>query len=209
MQRVLAACPVTDTREGEIIAVPDGVELLFVAFGVVVSILPQHRRPFVGFFAGEGDLLTAPHAATQLQALRDSRVVLVDEAARTELLADRESADTLSRALAATIVEREETLSHLAEPVHRDRVLGRLVQLAWKFGRVTPHGVRIELPLTHQLLASAVGAARETVSVALRDLQREGIVSRHGRNYLVALSALDAATRKATQADDLPGGDGE
>jgi CRP-like cAMP-binding protein len=207
MQRLLAACPVTDTRAGEIVAIPDGVALLFVTSGVVVSIVGQHRRPFVGFFAGEGDVLTAPHDTAQLQALRNARVALVDEAARAELLADRESADALARALAAAVVEREETLSHLAEPVHRDRVLGRLVQLARKFGRVTPHGVRIELPLTHQLLASAIGAARETVSVALRDLQREGIVTRHGRSYLIALSALNLAAPQARQADDRATGD--
>jgi CRP-like cAMP-binding protein len=52
---------------------------------------------------------------------------------------------------------------------------------------VAPDGIRLDLPLTHQLLADAVGAARETVTVALRDLRQKGIVERKGRTYILKL----------------------
>jgi CRP/FNR family transcriptional regulator, cyclic AMP receptor protein len=70
-------------------------------------------------------------------------------------------------------------------------VLAKLVQLARKFGRVTPDGIRLDIPLTHQLLADAVGAARETVTVALRDLRQNGMVERTGRTYLLKLPPQD------------------
>jgi len=55
--------------------------------------------------------------------------------------------------------------------------------------------VRTALPLTHDLLARAVGSSRETVTLAMRELRREGFVTRLGRSYLVRVQAraLDAA----------------
>jgi len=70
---------------------------------------------------------------------------------------------------------------HLAV-CHMRRVDERLLIVLWHFadrwGHVTPSGVVIPLPLTHALLAKVVGAQRPTVSTAIADMQREGLVSR-------------------------------
>jgi CRP-like cAMP-binding protein len=58
---------------------------------------------------------------------------------------------------------------------------------------VTPDGIRLDLPLTHQLLADAVGAARETVSLTVRQLQRAGVVERAGRTYVLKLPPRELA----------------
>jgi CRP-like cAMP-binding protein len=71
--------------------------------------------------------------------------------------------------------------------------LAKLLQLGRKFGRVRPEGIRLDLPLTYQLLADAVGAARETVSLPLRQLQRAGIVERVGRTYALKLPPRELA----------------
>ena len=49
-----------------------------------------------------------------------------------------------------------------------------LWSLAGRWGRVTPDGVRIDLPLTHQLIADLAGAARPPVTTALGELERAG-----------------------------------
>jgi CRP/FNR family transcriptional regulator, cyclic AMP receptor protein len=70
---------------------------------------------------------------------------------------------------------------HLAV-CHMRRVDERLLIVLWhladRWGHVTPSGVVIPLPLTHALLAKVVGAQRPTVSTAIADMQREGLVSR-------------------------------
>ena len=68
---------------------------------------------------------------------------------------------------------------------HVDRVRAKLVQLACDHGRVGRDGVRLDIPLTHELLGEMVGSARETVTRALDELQAEGFVVRRGRSYRI------------------------
>jgi CRP/FNR family transcriptional regulator, cyclic AMP receptor protein len=59
-----------------------------------------------------------------------------------------------------------------------DRLLLTLWHLAERWGRVHRDGIVLPLPLGHQRLADLVGAHRPTVTTALGDLAREGIVGR-------------------------------
>jgi CRP/FNR family cyclic AMP-dependent transcriptional regulator len=63
----------------------------------------------------------------------------------------------------------------------------RLVLLMWhlaaRWGRVEPGGVRLALPLTHQLLGHLVSAERPSVSHALARLAKAGLVSGHGDEW--------------------------
>ena len=65
------------------------------------------------------------------------------------------------------------------------RVWLRLVvwHLAARWGRVEPGGIRLPLPLTHQLLGHLVGAERPSVSHALSRLARAGLVTGHGDEW--------------------------
>lgn len=63
----------------------------------------------------------------------------------------------------------------------------RLVLLMWhlaaRWGRVEPGGVRLALPLTHQLLGHLVSAERPSVSHALARLAKAGLVSGQGDEW--------------------------
>jgi CRP/FNR family transcriptional regulator, cyclic AMP receptor protein len=63
----------------------------------------------------------------------------------------------------------------------------RLALLLWhlgaRWGKVEPGGVRLSLPLTHQLLGWLVGAERPSVSHALARLANAGLVSGHGDEW--------------------------
>jgi len=157
---LLSHCPVVATREGQTIDVPPETSLLVVASGLVLSTLVLPHRRFVAFFVGDGDLLPPPVDGNALEALRPARVIVVDEETRRTLLADPDAADEVVNGLAAGLREREESLSHLAELVHRDRVLAKLVQLARKFGRVTPDGIRLDMPLTPAVADAPLVASR-------------------------------------------------
>jgi CRP/FNR family transcriptional regulator, cyclic AMP receptor protein len=63
----------------------------------------------------------------------------------------------------------------------------RLALLLWhlaaRWGRVEPGGIRLPLPLTHQLLGRLIGAERPSVSHALSRLARAGLVTGHGDQW--------------------------
>jgi CRP-like cAMP-binding protein len=57
-----------------------------------------------------------------------------------------------------------------------DRIQLLFWQLADRYGRVGPEGVRLDLRLTHELIGHLVGAHRPSVSVALARLQDAGVL---------------------------------
>ncbi len=63
----------------------------------------------------------------------------------------------------------------------------RLALLLWhlaaRWGRVERGGVRLPLPLTHQLLGRLIGAERPSVSHALARLAHSGLVTGHGDEW--------------------------
>jgi CRP/FNR family transcriptional regulator, cyclic AMP receptor protein len=68
------------------------------------------------------------------------------------------------------------------------RVAARLVELAERYGRQGERGVRIDLPITQEELASWVGSSREAVNKALHTLRGLGWVETERR----AITVLDA-----------------
>ena len=59
-----------------------------------------------------------------------------------------------------------------------DRLLLTLWHLAERWGKVTPDGILVPLPLSHQRLAEIVGAHRPSVTTAMGALAKAGRVSR-------------------------------
>ncbi len=63
----------------------------------------------------------------------------------------------------------------------------RLILLLWhlgaRWGKVEPGGIRLPLPLTHQLLGRLVAAERPSVSHALGRLSAAGLVTGHGNEW--------------------------
>ncbi|HWG09350.1 MAG TPA: Crp/Fnr family transcriptional regulator [Solirubrobacteraceae bacterium] len=68
-----------------------------------------------------------------------------------------------------------------------DRLLLVLWQLADRLGKVTPEGVLLDFPLTHDLLAAMVGARRPSVSVAVGRLTDQGQVRPRPRSRWLLL----------------------
>jgi CRP/FNR family cyclic AMP-dependent transcriptional regulator len=59
-----------------------------------------------------------------------------------------------------------------------DRLLLSLWHLSERWGRVVPEGIVVPLPLPHQRLADLVGAQRPSVTTAMGELTRAGVLSR-------------------------------
>ena len=138
-------------------------------------------RLVVKRFAGGGSILLPPAADESIGVLAAARVRTLSERAVTRLVSDESAALFLLGGLEASLRSTDETLGALAHVHHVDRVRDLLLQLARAHGRVDRNaGVRIDLPLTHELVAQAVASARETVSRAIEALERDGFVTRDG-----------------------------
>src|SRR5947209_5537446 len=89
------------------------------------------------------------------------------------------------RVMAHRVAQIERSLARVLTLRVQDRVHELLSDLADAHGRPSREGARVDLPLSQDLIASMVGATRESVNRALRALEREGTVRRLGRRYVV------------------------
>lgn len=68
-----------------------------------------------------------------------------------------------------------------ALPRIEERVEATLWELAYRFGRVTPAGIVLDLPISHSQLADIVAAQRPSVSTAVVRLEDQGRLVRAAR----------------------------
>jgi CRP-like cAMP-binding protein len=163
---------------------------------------PAGRRIVVA--AGQpGMLLVPPGLGERLEALTPSRITIVSADSLRVLLGLPAVAVAIADALAEALRDRQATIRNCAHVRHSERVLEKLLQLARTYGRAVPGGVRIDFPLTHQLLADMVGSARETVSLALSDLAREGLFHRQQCRYVLRMDP-DELFSTLRQSDVVP-----
>lgn len=93
----------------------------------------------------------------------------------------------IMQALLRRVERRTRSLNVQRAITCQPRLDVRLALLLWhlaaRWGRVEPGGIRLPLPLTHQLLGRLVGAERPSVSHALARLARAGFVTGHGDEW--------------------------
>lgn len=122
-----------------------------------------------------GPELTLPSVVTSSVVLR-ARIALLDRrfAVRTARWPE------LHAALMRRLIIRSRRLSLQSAINALSRIEERLEvtlwELAYRFGRVTPEGTMLDLPLTHSQVAEMVAAQRPSVSTALARLQDHGRV---------------------------------
>lgn len=163
---------------------PD-VAFVVVADGLVVlrSAIPGSTRRAITCHAGGGSLVLPPEDEESLIALTNARLVVISSADRDRLLESPTAARALLDGLAETLRQKQAAVASMSRLHHVDRVREKLIELARDHGRVGRDGIRLDFPLTHDLLGEMTGSARETVTRALDELQRQGFVQRRGRTY--------------------------
>lgn len=138
-------------------------------FGVLSFITGQHSDRFyhaVAFTPVE--LLSAPIEQVE-KALKENP----------------ELSMLMLRGLSSRILQTEMMIETLA---HRDmgsRLVSFLLILCRDFGVPTDEGIRIDLKLSHQAIAEAIGSTRVTVTRLLGDLRQETMISIHKKKITV------------------------
>lgn len=96
-----------------------------------------------------------------------------------------ELAMLMLQGLSSRILQTEMMIETLA---HRDmgsRLVSFLLILCRDFGVPIADGIRIDLKLSHQAIAEAIGSTRVTVTRLLGDLRTEGMISIHKKKITV------------------------
>jgi Crp-like helix-turn-helix domain len=174
--------PVRSLPPAALLAVEDG----FVA---VRRTAPPALRSYIVDEVATGGILLPPTADDELVGVVASRVRIISAAALDRLLLDRAGARLVWNALRSALRRREDLIASLSNTRHIERVRETFLRLARDHGKVEAEGVRIDLPLTHELLAEMVCSARETVTRAVDELEREGFVLRKGGGYRIVVDA--------------------
>jgi len=67
----------------------------------------------------------------------------------------------------------------------RERLVSFLITTARRFGRKTPEGLLLDVPLRHQDIASSISATRETTGRELAILERQGLLGQKNSFILI------------------------
>lgn len=173
---------------------PDGGIGLLVMQGVLVHRVGIEDR-FSAELLGEGDVLRSLRGEVDPSPLHPSATWLVLEPCRMAILDERfvrqlAAFPGLAGRLFARAVLRTRQLAVNMAIVHQARVDVRLHMLLWhlagRWGRVRSDGVLVPLRLTHAILAELVAARRPTVTSALSELTRNGLVRSIDEGWLLS-----------------------
>ncbi|HUA07159.1 MAG TPA: Crp/Fnr family transcriptional regulator [Solirubrobacteraceae bacterium] len=169
---------------------------------------------------GEGDLLrpTDDSVSPLLPVTTDWSIVLPVRLAALDDGFERRLAQypELARCLIDRAILRSKYLAVNMAIVHQARVDVRLHMLLWhlaaRWGRVRSDGTVLRLRLTHTVLADLVAARRPTVTTALSELARQGLVRTDGETWILPGEApsdlLAFAHAAAGQGADSPASPG-
>ncbi len=107
------------------------------------------------------------------------------EQAEQAMLDNPELTRLMLKGLSSRILQTEMMIETLA---HRDmgsRLVSFLLILCRDFGEPTPDGIRVELKLSHQAIAEAIGSTRVTVTRLLGELREKEMISIHKKKITV------------------------
>ncbi|CAJ1003945.1 MULTISPECIES: Crp/Fnr family transcriptional regulator [Brevibacillus] len=155
----------------------------------IVSLLkPVDMFPHTGFFNQN------PYPATA-EAIIDTHLVAIPVRLFERLMLNTPSiAVKMMRVMGDKIVELQEKLQSLSGQHVKHRVLSFLLKLAEQHGEVNGNSITINLPMTHQEIASSIGTTRESVNRLLNQFSKESLL-KFERNRIVIMD-LEALKRQ-------------
>jgi CRP-like cAMP-binding protein len=132
------------------------------------DLVPIHGLPFAELVVPE----------TKWTALSSARVAVIDQRVMKRMARYPDAMSMVFSRL-ALLSARQAMTNAIAQISGIDKRLLTLFQfLADEWGKMCTDGVRIDLPLSHAVLAGLVGSRRPTVSHALAALAHEGTLTR-------------------------------
>ncbi len=135
--------------------------------------------------------ITGEERSVIYQALEKTVTWKID---RIELLGIIDNRQSLMSPILDMTVEmyrlHSERILNLEYRTVRERIISFLFTMSRRFGVDTKDGIRIDLPLRHQDIASSVNSSRETTSREIGSLTKKGLIE-HKRSYILLKNPED------------------
>jgi CRP-like cAMP-binding protein len=139
-----------------------------------------------GDFFGEMSLVDGEPRSANVTCLVDSQILRLSRKDFLKILRQYPSlAINVMTEMCERLRRADESIGNLALLDVYGRVARYLIELAEEEGDDVPEGILIRKIPTQQHVASRIGTSRETVSRALSEFQRRGLVESRGKGLLV------------------------
>jgi len=140
-----------------------------------------------GELFGELAVIDSGERDEYAEAIEDSLVILIPRDEMQRLMETHPKVTLgITRLLGLRRKLMQRRLNHLMFHSNRERLVLLLLELTERYGKNSGDGVRLDLKLSHQDLANLIGSTRESVTVAMGELQAAGLL-RHARRQIVLL----------------------
>ncbi len=194
LSRLESRCRVRNFVRGNLIYLPsdqaDAVLLLTSGRVKICSLTDEGKQAILAFVEpgelfGELAVVESGRREEYAEACEASTVVLIPAQVMQQLM--QEHADVslgITKLIGLRRRRVERRLKHLLFRSNRQRLVHLLLELSEDYGTPVPDGVQLGIKLSHQDLANVIGSTRESVTLALGQLQAEGNL-RLGRQKIV------------------------
>ena len=167
--------------------------VLLVAKGRVkiFHVTPEGKQSILDFvdtgeIFGELAIFGGDHRDEHVEATEKTKLVLIPKVILQNVVQKYpDLALGVSKIIGLRRQRLERRLRNLLFRSNRDRVIHLLLELAEKYAEATPDGYLLNIRLSHQEMAAIIGSTRETVTVVLGQLQKEGRLSTARRKIFV------------------------
>jgi CRP-like cAMP-binding protein len=172
----------------------------------IMALTPDGRETIFAFIEpgelfGELAVLDPAPRSEHAEAVEDSHALAIPREELLWLMARRpDVAMSVTKLLGLRLRRIENRLKNLLFRSNRERTVAVLLELLGSHGQMVGGRWEIGLRLSHQELANLIGATRETVTLTLGQLQKEGLIAVTRRRVTV----LDRARLAAEVAGESP-----
>lgn len=139
-----------------------------------------------GEILGESCLTQTPTHAETATAMEETEIVKIPHTLVDDFM--REDPAMVPAVFALLLQRTRETEERIESLLFRNvegRVIEFLLKAADRWGVPSPKGTLIAAPITHLEIAHAIGSTRETVTLTLGALRKEGLLDVAGRRLIV------------------------
>lgn len=128
-------------------------------------------------------------------AFTDVVAYTIDKRAFLDVIKDKSDAlFAIAEAISAKYSHIAQHLNATQKPKAREKLLHLLKFIAMRFSHADADGTEVvEVPFTHQDIASLLGLTRETTTLTLHQLKKEGYISYDKNNFYIHRQKLTEA----------------
>lgn len=173
------------------------------------SITPDGKQAILAFIEpgelfGELALFDDETADEYAETMANSTLIMLPKDTLEQLLNESpELVLSVSKLIGLRRRRVERRLKSLLFRSNRDRLVHLLLELTGDYGTPSEQGVLLKIPLSHQDLASIIGATRETVTTLLGELQLAGFI-KVARQKLIIRDSRGLAALVEVPAPSVP-----